>query len=60
MELVLVVPEKADIHQKMISIFAPLGVALIGFKQGTKVNCITPTGNSFFTILEVRNNHTGN
>ena len=50
MELVLVVPEKADIHQNMISVFAPLGVALIGFKQGEKVNCSTPTGNKFFTI----------
>lgn len=56
MELVLVVPEKADLHQSMISIFAPLGVALIGFKQGKKVNCITPKGNTFFTILDVRNN----
>ena len=32
MELVLVVPEKADIHQNMISVFAPIGVALIGFQ----------------------------
>jgi regulator of nucleoside diphosphate kinase len=55
MELVLVVPEKADIHQNMISVFAPLGVALIGFKQGKKVNCSTPTGNKSFTILEVCN-----
>jgi regulator of nucleoside diphosphate kinase len=58
MELVLVVPEKADIHQNMISVFAPLGVALIGFKQGVKVNCSTPTGNKFFTILEVCNKKT--
>jgi len=29
MGIVLVVPEKADIHQNMISVFAPLGVALI-------------------------------
>ncbi len=60
MELVLVVPEKADIHQNMISIFAPLGVALIGFKQGVKVNCSTPTGNKFFTILEVCNKNAFN
>jgi regulator of nucleoside diphosphate kinase len=60
MELVLVVPEKADIYQNMISVFAPIGVALIGFKQGEKVNCSTPSGNKFFTILEVDNNNTGN
>jgi regulator of nucleoside diphosphate kinase len=58
MEFVLVVPEKADIHQNMISVFAPLGVALIGFKQGEKINCSTPTGNKFFTILEVCNKKT--
>jgi regulator of nucleoside diphosphate kinase len=57
MELVLVVPEKADIHQNMISIFAPLGVALIGFKQGEKVNCTTPKGNTSFTILQVHNSN---
>jgi len=54
-ELVLVVPEKADIHQNMISVFAPIGIALIGFKQGEKVNCSTPVGNKFFTILKVCN-----
>jgi regulator of nucleoside diphosphate kinase len=56
MELILVVPEKADLHQNMISVFAPIGVALIGFKQGEQVNCSTPTGNTLFTILEVCNN----
>ncbi|MEP6683880.1 MAG: GreA/GreB family elongation factor [Parafilimonas sp.] len=58
-ELVLVVPEKADIHQNMISVFAPIGAALIGFKQGEKVNCKTPSGNKSFTILKVCNKHTG-
>jgi regulator of nucleoside diphosphate kinase len=56
MELILVVPEKADLHQNMISVFAPIGVALIGFKQGEQVNCSTPTGNKLFTILKVCNN----
>ena len=56
-ELVLVVPEKADIHQKRVSVFAPIGVALIGFKQGEKVNCSTPSGNKSFTILQVCNKH---
>jgi regulator of nucleoside diphosphate kinase len=58
-ELVLVVPEKADIHQNMVSVFAPIGVALIGFKQGEKVNCSTPSGNKSFTILEVCNKSAG-
>lgn len=59
-ELVLVVPEKADIQQNRVSVFAPIGVALIGFKQGEKVNCSTPSGNKLFTILEVCNKNAGN
>jgi regulator of nucleoside diphosphate kinase len=58
-EMVLVVPEKADIHQNMISVFAPIGIALIGFKQGGKVNCSTPSGNKSFAILQVCNMHAG-
>ncbi|MEP6464956.1 MAG: GreA/GreB family elongation factor [Parafilimonas sp.] len=56
-ELVLVVPEKANIHEKMVSVFAPIGVALIGFKQGEKVNCDAPSGNKIYTIMKVCNNY---
>src|SRR4051812_19174758 len=31
-ELVLVVPEKADIKERRVSVFAPIGTALIGFR----------------------------
>jgi len=34
MELILVTPDKADIKEKRISIMAPIGTALIGFRQG--------------------------
>lgn len=54
-ELVLVVPEKADIKQKMVSVFAPIGTALIGFRQGEKVKWDVPAGNKTFTIMEVYN-----
>ena len=55
MELMLVTPEKADIKQKMISVMAPIGTALIGFRQGEKVKWQVPAGKKTFTIMEVIN-----
>lgn len=54
-ELVLVVPEKADIKEKRISVFAPIGTALIGFRQGEKVKWDVPAGSKTFTIMKVYN-----
>ena len=55
MELMLVTPDKADIKQKMISVMAPIGTALIGFRQGQKVKWQVPAGKKTFTIMEVIN-----
>ena len=55
MELVLVVPERANIHENKVSVFAPIGIALMGFKQGEKVNCNSPSGNKSFIIMDVCN-----
>jgi regulator of nucleoside diphosphate kinase len=55
MELMLVTPDKADIKEKRISIMAPIGTALIGFRQGQKVNWQVPAGKKTFTIMEVIN-----
>ena len=55
MELMLVTPDKADIKQKMISVMAPIGTALIGFRQGEKVKWQVPAGKKTFTIMEVIN-----
>ena len=55
MELMLVTPDKADIKQKMISVMAPIGTALIGFRQGEKVKWQVPAGKRTFTIMEVIN-----
>ena len=55
MELMLVMPEKADIKEKRISIMAPIGTALIGFRQGQKVKWQVPAGKRTFTIVEVTN-----
>ncbi|MEP7257113.1 MAG: GreA/GreB family elongation factor [Flavitalea sp.] len=55
MELMLVTPDKANIKEKKISILAPVGTALIGFRQGQKIQWEVPAGNRTFTILEVIN-----
>ena len=55
MELMLVTPDKADIKERKISIMAPIGTALIGFRQGQQVKWQVPAGKKTFTILEVIN-----
>ena len=57
MELILVTPDKANIREKRISIMAPIGTALIGFRQGQKVKWKVPAGNKTFMILEVSNDY---
>ena len=55
MEFMIVTPDRANINNKKISIMAPMGTALIGFRQGQKVKCKMPMGNKIFTIVEVNN-----
>jgi regulator of nucleoside diphosphate kinase len=55
MEFMLVTPDKADIKEKKISVMAPVGIALIGFKKGQQVNWQVPAGKKTFTILDVVN-----
>lgn len=55
MELMLVTPDKADIKEKKISIMAPIGTALIGFRQGQLVKWQVPAGQKTFTIVKVIN-----
>ncbi len=57
MELTIVTPDKANIKEKKISIMAPIGTALIGFRQGQRVKWKVPAGNKTFTILEVSNDY---
>jgi regulator of nucleoside diphosphate kinase len=57
MEFIIVTPDKANIKEKKISIMAPIGTALIGFRQGQKVKWKVPAGSKTFTILEVSNNY---
>lgn len=55
MELVLVMPDKADMKERKISVVAPVGAALIGFRKGQQVSWQVPAGKRTFTILEVIN-----
>ncbi|MBD0295652.1 MAG: nucleoside diphosphate kinase regulator [Flavisolibacter sp.] len=55
MELVLVTPDKANITEGKISVMAPIGTALIGFRQGQKIKWQVPAGKKTFTIMEVIN-----
>ncbi|MRG44943.1 transcription elongation factor GreAB [Chitinophaga sp. SYP-B3965] len=55
MELVVVMPEEADIKQRKISVMGPVGVALIGFREGQEVMWQVPAGKKVFTILKVEN-----
>jgi regulator of nucleoside diphosphate kinase len=55
LEFILVTPDKADIKKRKISVMAPIGAALIGFRQGQKVKWQVPAGKKTFIIMEVSN-----
>jgi regulator of nucleoside diphosphate kinase len=55
MDFILVTPDKADIREGKISVMAPVGTALIGFRKGKKINWQVPAGQKTFTIMEVIN-----
>lgn len=44
MEVTLVFPEDADIHQGKMSVFSPIGTALLGFAEGDALEWSTPGG----------------
>jgi regulator of nucleoside diphosphate kinase len=50
----IVMPIDADIKQKKISILAPLGAALIGFRKGDTVEWKMPAGVKKFKVLSVQ------
>ncbi|HVZ65095.1 MAG TPA: nucleoside diphosphate kinase regulator [Lacunisphaera sp.] len=43
-EYTLTYPDRADVEQKRISILAPIGTALIGYRVGDRVKWPTPGG----------------
>ena len=55
MTITIVMPESADIKQKKVSVLAPIGTALIGFRKGQKVSWEVTAGKKDFMIVEVDN-----
>lgn len=53
MTLTIVLPQKANIKEKKVSVLAPVGTALIGFKKGQVVSWNVPAGEKDFEIMEV-------
>lgn len=55
MTITIVLPQNADIKQKKVSVLAPIGTALIGFRKGQKVSWEVPSGKKDFKIMDVQN-----
>jgi regulator of nucleoside diphosphate kinase len=55
MELVLVTPDKANLKEGRISVLAPVGTALLGFRKGQRIAWQVPSGKKTFTIIDVSN-----
>lgn len=49
----LVFPEEADIDKKKISIYAPMGIALIGYRVGDIIEWPVPCGKLRIKVLEI-------
>lgn len=52
-ELSVVYPNDTDPKTKKISVFAPLGMALLGCKEHETVNCRLPAGNVCYHICKL-------
>lgn len=55
----LVQPGEANLGQEKLSVFAPLGIALIGYRKGQKITWEMPSGEKVFYIKEVINDSKG-
>lgn len=51
----IVLPEDADLSKRKISIFAPISIALIGFKEAHTFKWMFPTGTKELKIIKVHN-----
>jgi regulator of nucleoside diphosphate kinase len=52
----IVLPSEANIKEGKISVFAPLAIALLGCRQGARVDWEMPAGIKTFEILKVTQN----
>lgn len=49
----IVFPSEANMRKNKISVFAPIGIALLGYRIGSQVQWEMPNGMKTFTILKV-------
>jgi regulator of nucleoside diphosphate kinase len=56
MKFTIVLPSEANLGKMRLSVFAPLGIALMGYRKGQVVNWEMPPGNKTFYIRRVVNN----
>lgn len=49
----IVMPEEANIKAQKVSVFAPISIALFGYRTGDVINWEMPDGIQEFKILEV-------
>ncbi len=53
MQIQIVYPQDADFSKQKVSIFAPVGTALLGYRKGDRVEWGTPNGITEFVILDI-------
>lgn len=53
MEVSLVYPEDADLGSMKLSIFSPIGTAILGYKEGNTVEWEVPSGTSKIYIKKI-------
>ena len=58
-ELMLVGPAEANVSARRISVLAPLGTALLGYRQGDEVEWLMPGGVRRIRIESVQSAHVG-
>ena len=55
MDFQIVLPSQANLKEKKISILAPIGIALLGFKKDQEVEWQMPAGKKTLKITDVQN-----
>jgi len=59
MRFTIVLPSEANLGKKRLSVFAPLGIALMGYRKGQIVHWEMPAGQKTFFIRNVTNKREG-
>ena len=53
MTITIVLPSEADIKKNKISVLAPLGTALLGYRKNQQIQWQLPAGTKNFLVMEV-------